>query len=116
LNRIWALDGRGWPRTGAPWYEAQRVCQYLGEDGLPPAPTPQYTWRLPTADEAGRSMACHGQNSAGEWGAEIAKVTYKTIPDKESPLWNAHSQMIYWWTAKEVDKGHAYIIGYDGKV
>jgi hypothetical protein len=116
VNLIWAPDGPGWPRTGADWYEAQQVCQYLGEDGLTPAPVPQHMWRLPTADEAVRSMARHGQNSGGVWDAEIAKATYETTPDKESPLWNPHSQVIYWWTATEVDEEHAYIIVYDGKV
>jgi hypothetical protein len=115
VNLIWAPDGPGWPRTGASWYEAQQVCQYLGEDGLTPAPAPQHIWRLPTVDEAVRSMARHGQNSGGVWDAGIAKATYKTTPDKESPLWNAHSQVIYWWTATEVDEEHAYIIVYDGK-
>ena len=77
---------------------------------------PQHIWRLPTVDEAVRSMARHGQNSGGVWDAEIAKATYKTTPDKESPLWNAHSQVIYWWTATVVDEERAYIIVYDGKV
>jgi hypothetical protein len=92
------------------------VCQHLSEDGLTLAPAPLHIWRLPTVGEAVRSMARHGQNSAGLWDAEIAKATYKTTPDKESPLWNIHSQVIYWWTATAVDEEHAYIIVYDGKV
>jgi hypothetical protein len=98
VNLIWAPDGPGWPRAGADWYEAQQVCQHLSEDGLTPAPVPQHIWRLPTVDEAVR-----------------AKATYKTTPDKESPLWNVYSQVIYWWTATEVDEERAYIIVYDGK-
>jgi hypothetical protein len=116
VNLIWAPEGPGWPRTGADWYEAQRVCQYLSEDGPTTAPGPQNIWRLPTVDEAVRSMARHGQNSGGAWDVEIAEATYKAPPDKESPLWNIHSQVIYWWTATEVDQEHAYIIVYDGKV
>ncbi len=116
VDLIWAPDGPGWPRKGVNWYEAQQVCQYLGEDGLTLASAPQQIWRLPTVDEAVRSMARHGQNNGGVWDAEIAKATYKTIPDKESPLWNAHSQVIYWWTATELDEEHTYIIVYDGKV
>jgi hypothetical protein len=116
VNLMWAPDGPGWPRTGVNWYEAQQVCQHLSEDGLTSTPVPKHIWRLPTADEAVRSMARHGQNSGGIWDAEIAKATYKTTPDKESPLWNVHSQVIYWWTATEVDGEHAYIIVYDGKV
>jgi len=110
VNLIWAPDGSGWPRTGTDWYEAQQLCQYLDEDGLTLAPVPKHIWRLPTVDEAVRSMARHGQNSGGVW------ATYKTTPDKESPLWNTHSQVIYWWTATEVDEEQTYIIVYDGKV
>jgi hypothetical protein len=116
VNLIWAPDGPGWPRSGLNWHEAQEVCQYLGEDGLTSASVPQGIWRLPTVDEAVRSMARHGQNSRGVWDPETAKATYSTTPDKESPLWNIYSQVIYWWTATEVDEEHAYIIVYDGKV
>ena len=116
LTLVWAPDGPGWPRMGADWYEAQRVCRHLGEDGLALAPTPQDIWRLPAVDEAVRSMARHGRNSGGMWSAERTKATYETTPDKESPLWNVHSQVIYWWTATEVDEERAYIIVYDGKV
>jgi hypothetical protein len=116
VDLIWAPDGPGWPRAGADWYEAQQVCLYLGEDGLTPAAVPQRVWRLPTVGEAVRSMARHGQNSGGVWDAETAKAAYTTTPDKESPLWNVYSQVIYWWTATGADEDHAYIIVYDGKV
>jgi hypothetical protein len=116
VELIWAPDGPGWPREGADWYEAQEACRHLGEDGLSLAAVPQDIWRLPMVDEAVRSMALHGQNSGGVWDAETAKATYETTPDKESPLWNVHSQVIYWWTATEVDEEGAYIIVYDGKV
>jgi hypothetical protein len=92
---IWAPDGPGWPRVGTSWHEAQRVCQYLHGDGLTLMSMPQEIWRLPTVDEAVRSMARHGRNSGGEWEEETAKATYATIPDKESPLWNIYSQVIY---------------------
>ena len=70
VKLIWAPDGPGWPRAGGNWYEAQQVCQQLDEDGLTPASAPQHIWRLPTVDEAVRSMARHGQNSGGVWDAE----------------------------------------------
>jgi hypothetical protein len=116
VSLIWAPDGPGWPRAGADWYEAQQVCQYLSQDGLTVAPVPQGIWRLPTVDEAVRSMARHGQNSGGMWDAKHAEAVYETTPDKESPLWNVQSQVIYWWTATEVDQDHAYIVVYDGQV
>jgi len=116
VDLIWAPDGPGWPREGEDWYAAQQACQHLSEDGLALAPAPQHTWRLPTVEEAVRSMARHGQNSGGVWDAAAAKATYERTPDKESPLWNVHSQVIYWWTATEGDEEHAHIIVYDGKV
>jgi len=116
VNLIWAPDGPGWLRAGGSWNEAQQACQHLSEDGLTSEPVSQEIWRLPTVDEAVRSMALHGQNSGGVWDAEAAQAAYKTTPDKESPLWNTHSQVIYWWTATSIDDTHAYIIVYDGKV
>jgi hypothetical protein len=116
VNLTWAPDGPGWPREGGDWHAAQQACRFLSEDGLTLAPEPLHIWRLPTVDEAVRSMALHGQNSGGVWDAETAEATYKTTPDKESPLWNVHSQVIYWWTATEIDEERSYIIVYDGKV
>jgi hypothetical protein len=116
VSLVWAPDGPGWPRAGANWHEAQEVCRYLGEDGLAVSSVRQDIWRLPAVDEAVRSMARHGQNSGGVWDPETAQASYNTTPDKESPLWNVHSQVIYWWTATEADEEQAYIIVYDGKV
>ena len=116
VELIWAPDGPGWPRAGGDWYEAQQVCRHLEQNGLTLSPTPQDIWRLPSVEEAVRSMARHGQNSGGLWDADTAKATYTTRPDKESPLWTIYSQVIYWWTATEVDEERAYIIVYDGKV
>ena len=116
VSLIWAPDGPGWPRTGTDWYEARQVCRYLSEDGLTVASSPQNVWHLPTVDEAVRSMTCHGRNCEGEWDAENAQAIYNLRPDKESPLWNVYSPVIYWWTDTEVDDKYAYIIVYDGKV
>jgi hypothetical protein len=113
---IWAPDGPGWPLTGTNWVDAVEICEHLSEDGMTLNSEPQNIWRLPTVDEAVRSMALHGQNNSGIWDAENAKASYQTNPDKESPLWNVHSQVIYWWTSTEVDSDRAYIIVYDGKV
>jgi hypothetical protein len=116
VTLVWAPDGPGWSRTGTDWYQAQQTCQHLDDEGLALAPEPQDIWRLPTVDEAVRSMARHGQNSGGQWDATTEQATYTVRPDKESPLWNTHSQVIYWWTATGVDDNHAYMIVYDGRV
>jgi hypothetical protein len=116
VDLLWAPDGPGWPRTGASWQNAQEACAHLGEDGLTLAAESRDIWRLPTVNEAVRSMARHSQNSGGMWDAETAKAAYQITPDKESPLWNVHSQVIYWWTATEAVEGRAYVIVYDGKV
>ena len=116
VTLTWAPDGPGWPREGGDWYEASRICQYLNADGLTISAISQDIWRLPTVDEAVRSLSRHGSNSGGVWDAESSEATYKITPDKESPLWKIHSQIIYWWTVTDVDEEQAYIIVYDGKV
>ena len=57
VDLVWAPEGPGWPRKGENWDEARLVCQYLSEDGLTIAPEPLHIWRLPTVEEAVRSMA-----------------------------------------------------------
>jgi hypothetical protein len=112
----WAPDGPGWPRTGTDWSEAASRCQHLQADGRGLLPEIQNIWRLPTVEEAVRSMSRHGANSGGWWDSQNKNAAYQVTPDKESPLWNIHSQIIYWWTATEIDDKSAFMIVYDGKV
>lgn len=116
VDLVWAPEGPGWPRSGTNWHAALQACQNLSEDGLTLTSLPLKIWRLPTVEEAVRSMSRRGQNSGGEWDAGDAQASYQTTPDKESPLWNVRSQVIYWWTATEVNEEQAYMIAYDGKV
>ncbi len=116
VTLTWAPSGPGWPLEGVNWQEATEICSSLEEDGKKLASESQNIWRLPTVDEAVRSMSLHGENSHGVWDAKNEKASYEKRPDKEFPLWDIYSQVIYWWTATEIDQNRAYIIVYDGKV
>lgn len=119
VRLIWAPAGPGWVREysqACSWEEARRRCRFLTEDGKTLADTPQNIWRLPTVDEAVRSMARHGRSCGGRWDPEKQRATYEIRPDKESPLWDTTSGIIYWWTATEVDETHAFFIIYNGQV
>jgi hypothetical protein len=63
-------------------------------------------------------MMLHGENTGGVWHAQEEKAIYERTPDKESPLWDIHSKIIYYWTAdtSAADVNRAYIIVYDGGV
>jgi hypothetical protein len=116
VELIWAPAGPGWPTSGVPWDEAVRRCRYLTADGRRLADTPQDIWRLPTVDEAVRSLCRHGGNAGGVWDSSAGKPRYNIMPDKESPLWDTRSQVIYWWTATETDSDHALRISFNGYV
>ncbi|HID38256.1 MAG TPA: DUF1566 domain-containing protein [Calditrichaeota bacterium] len=115
VSLIWAPEGPGWPDDGVNWYEADSLCKYLTEDGLSIATTQQNIWRLPTVEEAVRSMHRHGINCMGRLNAS-GTPEYENEPDKETPLWNPHTMVIYWWTGTEIDSTHASIITYNGKI
>ena len=115
VDLVWAPQGPGWPPNGVSWDEAVRRCQYLTEDGLSLANEPQNIWRLPTIEEAVRSMHRYGRNCEGQWDPTRQRASYRTTPDKESPLWDVHTQVVYWWTATELNERQALIIVYDGK-
>ena len=128
VKLMWAPEGPGWHSPdpndrvwltqwrGPIWEEAQKVCQYLTADGKSIASTPQNIWRLPTAEEVVRSMTRHGINSGGVWDPVNGRASYSTKPDKESPLWNPYSVIIYWWTSSERDSKRAYCIDFNGNV
>ena len=118
VTLVWAPRGPGWPDQGISWDEAQRICKYLSEEGTVIMDEEQNIWRLPTVDEAVRTMMLHGQNAGGTWDPVEGKAAYKCTPDKETPLWDVHSKVIYYWTADTCvqDEQKAYIIVYHGGV
>jgi hypothetical protein len=116
VSLIWAPDGPGWPRDGGSWQEATRRCACLSEAGKSLADIEQKIWRLPTVEESVRSLTRRGENSGGTWDPASARASYRTSPNKESPLWNVHSKVVYWWTSTPVDEKRAYIVVYNGQV
>jgi len=112
----WAPAGPGFPERGTDWYEAMRICSHLSEDGTQIMDSVQNIWRLPTVEEVVRSMTKHNKNCGGRLDPETGEPVYEITPDKETPLWNPNSMVIYWWTSTEVDSTKAYIIVYDGKI
>ena len=117
VRLVWAPEGPGWPhKGGVDWEKAKQICQFLKEDGKTLSDTPQDVWRLPTVNEAVRSATRHGKNCGGIWDSNTYRAIYNIKPDKESPLWDSHSQVIYWWTSTEKDEDKAYIIVYHGRV
>ena len=60
-----------------------------------------------------------GEPAQGRWDARSETAHYDRRPDKESPLWDPHTKIIYWWTSSEAaaaPETRALIIVYDGKV
>ena len=115
VSLIWAPQGPGWPSDGTNWHKSDSICRHLTADGLSIATEPQNIWRLPTVEEVAKSMQRHGENCQGKIDSD-GQPEYEIRPDKETPLWNPHSKVIYWWTKTEVDANNAYMIVYDGKI
>ena len=103
---------------GISWGKANEICRYLSEDGMVIMKEEQNIWRLPAVNEAVRSMMIHKENAGGVWSADKKSAKYDKKPDKESPLWDVHSKVIYYWTADTSvkDETRAYIIVYHGGV
>ena len=116
IELVWAPQGPGWPDEGTTWSDAKNICAKLNEDGKTLNDSILKIWRLPTLNEAVRSMVHHGHNAGGVLDSISWKAAYTETPDKESPLWNLHLKTIYWWTSTEIDTKRAYIIVYDGGV
>lgn len=116
IKLVWAPLGPGWPVKGTSYDDALNICKYLSDDGTKLLDTPQNFWRLPTVDEVVRSMCHNGINCGGVWDSVMEKPSYKITPDKETPLWNPHSQIIYWWTATEKNDSNVYVAVYHGMI
>ncbi len=116
VRLVWAPAGPGWGEHYASWQTAADRCAHLTADGRALSPTAANVWRLPTIDEAVRSMVRSGKNAGGVWDAKTQKATYREWPQKETPLWRRYSQVIYWWTATEDGPNQAWRIAYNGFV
>lgn len=112
----WAPRGPGWPDGGISYDEAKDICQRLNEDGTMLLDEAVNIWRLPTVEEAIASQMIHGKNANGSWDESAQQATYSKTPDKETPLWDVHSKVIYYWTDTLVNDEKAYIIVYNGGV
>ena len=112
---VWAPAGPGWETQGnVTWDQAVDRCRRLSADGSRLLDAPQDVWRLPSIDEAVRSLTYHGQNSGGRWNPERGRATYNIEPDKESPLWDPDAGVIYWWTNTAFDAQRAWTVSYGG--
>jgi hypothetical protein len=116
VTLTWAPRGPGWPDGGISYDEAVERCRYLLEDGMTVTDEIQDIWRVPTVDEAVRSMMLHNENAGGVWDPDAEKAAYEKRPDKETPLWDPHSKIIYYWVQGNAGAGEAYIIVYHGGV
>lgn len=115
VTLLLAPEGPGWqPLGGASRYQATQACAYLADDGGSLAKTPQNIWRLPTVGEAVRSLVVRGSNAGGSWDPTLQHAHYRVTPEKDSPLWKVHSQVIYWWTSTQLSENEAYYITYNG--
>ncbi|MDD3520919.1 MAG: DUF1566 domain-containing protein [Actinomycetota bacterium] len=111
-----APRGPGWPDKGISYNEAQEICLHLNSEGTELMDYEVGIWRLPTVSESVFLQMRRGENAGGIWDAEKKEASYEITPDKETPLWDPNSKIIYYWTDTKADAGSAYIIVYDGGV
>ncbi|MFA5166254.1 MAG: DUF1566 domain-containing protein [Candidatus Paceibacterota bacterium] len=115
VTLVWAPQGIGFPLTGGSWDEAEDVCARLNSEGTGLESQSINIWRLPTRDELARSMTKKNLNAGGILD-NSGKTQYKITPDKETPLWNPNSQVIYYWTSELASEKTAYFLAYNGGV
>jgi hypothetical protein len=113
---IWAPRGPGWPEGGVSYEEAKDMCSHLSEDGTELLDEEVNIWRLPSVEEAVACQMLHGENAGGVWDDDAKKASYDMTPDKETPLWDPNSNVIYYWAETMADDDDAYIIVYHGGV
>lgn len=117
VQLVWAPQGPGWPlKGGTSWESAKEVVSRLNKEGTKLEATPQGFWRLPTLEECVRSASRHGKNSRGVLDKPAWVPRYDTQPDKETPLWNPQSEVIYWWTSDVKDGERTWSYCYNGSV
>jgi len=111
----WAPKGPGFPEKGVDWFEAKKRCLHLNEKGDKLLKEEQNIWRLPTREEIVRSLTRKNKNCGGKLTKEGGAV-YKISPDKETPLWDPNSMIIYYWTSESKGDRLVYMVSYNGRI
>ena len=81
-----APGGPGWPQEGVNWHEAVQTCQMLNQDGKSIGSEPQNIWRLPTVDEAVRSMALQEKTVVAYGMMKMRKTVMKKDQIRSFPF------------------------------
>ncbi|MBW2975117.1 DUF1566 domain-containing protein [Candidatus Woesearchaeota archaeon] len=111
----WAPKGIGFPEEGTDWNKAGYNCLHLSEDGTRLEDAEQNIWHLPTKEEIVRSLTRKDKNAGGTINPQ-GKPEYRIQPDKETPLWDPNSKIIYYWTSEEKDKNYSFMVSYNGQL
>jgi|Deesub1362A_J573_1020465.scaffolds.fasta_scaffold01003_7 hypothetical protein len=96
--------------------EAYNICRYLSPDGARLMAEPQGIWRMPTTDELVRSLVRGGRHAGCAWDGELGPADCQVMPDKETPLWDPKTPVIYYWASDESGPGWAFYVSYNGRV
>ena len=115
VNLTWAPQGIGFPLEGTNWQTAKDNCARLNKEGAKLENNEINAWRLPSRDEIVRSMTKKNNNSAGSMD-DSGIAQYNVNPDKETPLWNPHSKVIYYWTSEPKNEKRAFMVAYNGYI
>jgi len=116
VTLVWAPPGPGWPQSGVEHRQAEYISDHLTLDGRSLSKQPLHLWRLPTVDEAVLALNRGGKPAGCVFGGKPGFQPCKTEPDKEAPLWDPFSQVIYWWTGTDDAKGKNLRVAYNGYV
>lgn len=113
----WAPPGPGWPtRGGMSPAAAAQICDRLDSTGYHLENHHVGIWRLPTAKEAVAALNRGGSPAGCRYVGPGVFPPCDTLPDKEAPLWDPYSMIIYWWTSSEDERGEDLRVAYNGFV
>jgi hypothetical protein len=115
VELTWAPQGVGFPLEGTKWITAIDNCARLDEEGTELNDDEINTWRLPSREEIVHSVTKNNNNATG-YIDDSGIAQYSVKPDKETPLWNPHSKVIYYWTSESKNEKQAYLVAYNGNI
>jgi hypothetical protein len=113
---VWAPPGPGWSAIGVDYRQALNTCDHLTPDGRSVDAHPQHLWRLPTVGEAVRAMNRGGRVAGCGYSGNLGPQSCKSEPDKEAPMWDPYSPIIYWWTSTDDAIGSNLRVSYSAYV
>jgi len=97
-------------------FRRYNMFRFIDPEGRRLTRTLHDAWRLPGAAELVAVLQYRGACAGGRFDPAAGRAWYERTPDKDAPIWDPGTEVVYYWTATEAGPDTALDLSYSGRV